>query len=106
EGLQGDLVGRDQEGHRRMGMMGDAHEACQHRRIAHSRIEQPQRRGGWVHELQLAGGATRNRRLLVAGIYEGEILLAVIIEAKRGGTAPSCIELRSRSSTRGARRAG
>src|SRR5881227_2282286 len=51
--------------------------------IAHARVEEPHGGRRRLQHGQLAGGAPRNRRLLVAGGHEGQVLLAVVVEAKR-----------------------
>src|SRR5213078_4551501 len=53
------------------------------RAIAHARVEEPHGGRRRLQHGQLVGGAPRYRRLLVAGGHEGQVLLAVVVEAKR-----------------------
>ena len=81
--LEADLLGDDQQRHRRELAMRAAHDSRDHRTVAHTGVEDPHGRRRRSQQRDLVGGAARYRRFLVAGIYEGQVLLAVVIEAKR-----------------------
>src|SRR6187399_1403339 len=63
--------------------MRAAHESGEHGRVAHAGVEQPQR--GWrgANLAQFFGRAVRDLLLLVAGVDEREIFLAIDVEAER-----------------------
>src|SRR5205807_7175207 len=80
--LETDLLGDDAHRYRRKLAMSTAHQPRDDRAIAHARVEEPHGGRRRLQQGQLVGGAPRNRRLLVAGGHEGQVLLAVVVEAK------------------------
>jgi hypothetical protein len=80
--LEADLLGDHQQGQRRSLRVGVAHEARQHGRIAHAGVEDANCRWRRADMAQFLGRALRDRRLLVAGVDEGEVFLAIVVEAE------------------------
>ncbi len=60
-----------------------AHEARKNGRIPHPGVEDAQRGWSGTHEPEFVKRAPRDRGFLVARIDEGQILLTVVVEAKR-----------------------
>ena len=80
--LEADLLGDDQHRKRRELAVGAAHDARDHRAIAHARIEYADRRRSRSQQRHLMSGAAGDRGLFVAGVDEREILLAIVVEPK------------------------
>src|SRR5688572_28087332 len=83
--LAADFLGHHQLRYRRPGGMRAAHEPRQHGGITHAGVEHPQ--CGWCRAdvAQLLRRAVRDLLLLVAGVDEGQVLLAIVVEAERRG---------------------
>ena len=86
--LEADLLRDREHRHRREQLMGRAHHSREDGRVAHPGIEEPQRRRRRVQLRQLERRALDHDRLLVAGVDEGQVLLAVVVEAKRRSGTP------------------
>ena len=85
--LEADFLRDDHERHGRDLRVGVAHDSREDSRVAHAGIEDAQRRRRRPHVPELDRRALRHRGLLVAGIDEGEILLAIVVEPERGRSA-------------------
>jgi hypothetical protein len=80
--LEADLLADHVEGQRRQAAVHLAHDAGEHRAVAHAGVEHAHRRrlGMQVGELQV--DAARHHLLLAAGVDEQQIFLAVVEEAE------------------------
>ena len=103
--LQADLLADDVEGQRREAAVHLAHDAGQHRAVAHAGVEHAHRRRLGMQVGELHADAARHHLLLAAGVDEQQVLLAVVEEAEvaRGralGAGASWRSRRGRPATR------
>src|SRR5260221_1733728 len=82
--LEADFLADDVERHRRETAVHLAHDAREHRAVAHAGIEQAHRRRPRMDLAELEPDAPRDHVLLAAGIDEEQVLLAVVEEAEVG----------------------
>jgi hypothetical protein len=82
--LEADLLCDCDNGHRRMEPVYGAHESREDSSVAHAGVDQPDRRRDGGDLGQFLAGAVGDDRLLVRGVDEREVLLAVVVEAERG----------------------
>ena len=80
--LDADLLGDDEERHRRETPMHAAHQPRQHRAVAHAGVEHPERRRPRMDVGELHAGALGHHRLFVTGVDEHQVLLAIVVEAE------------------------
>ena len=80
--LEADLLADDVEGQRRQAAVHLAHDAGEHRAVAHAGVEHAHRRRLGVQVGELQADAARHHLLLAAGVDEQQILLAVVEEAE------------------------
>jgi hypothetical protein len=92
--LEADLLRHHHERHGRKQRMRMSHQAREHGRVSHAGVEQPERGLRRADATKLFSSPIRDRRLLVAGVDESEILLAVVVKTKRCrprlGLRPRC----------------
>ena len=81
--LDADLLADDEKRHRRKALVHGAHQMTEHRAVANACVEDLERRRRRPEQCQLLGGAFGDLSLLVRRVDEGEILLPVVVEAKR-----------------------
>ena len=81
--LEADFLGDDHQRHRRALAVGVTHDPRENCRVPHAGIEYAKRRRRRPDMLEFERGPMRDRRLLVAGIDERQVLLAVVVETER-----------------------
>ena len=80
--LQADLLADHVERQRREAAVHLAHDAGQHRAVAHAGVEHAQGRRLGMQVGQLHADAARDHLLLAAGVDEQQVLLPVVEEAE------------------------